>query len=350
MRRSVLVAPFLALACFCGPATAQQASKTSSDDVFARGCGDDRGIDRCADSVQKDMRARYNIAAAQELVDRGVTFRRVMLVDGYGQDVVAITAHRSPGSPPMVEVQVPAPKGDAYAPLQAVLDIETWERVLADSANFDRDVAPLKDQQPPICLHAWFAVSEAGDAARLSQNIVGEQANAAGMRRDAESACGGGLGITFAFRLADIAYAALPECRSIERGSVRNIPALLATCKRLQGDRPAAGEALATLGKLQRARGQMTRQESDWLLSSDAKALQPVLWSLLQQASAIYFDSPRAIDVDHVVARGKVVYWNEPAKSEDDQEAEIELDLIRQLDRFVIKSLRLADRRPAKRG
>jgi len=350
MKRLVLAASSLFLVSLGGPVAAQQAARTSADDVFARGCGDDRGIDRCADAVQKDMRARYDIAAAQELVDRGVTFRRVMLVDGYGQDVVAIMAHRSPGSAPVIEVRVPAAKGDASPPLQAALDVETWDGVLADSVNFDRDMVPLKEDGLPICLHAWFAVSEAGDAVRLTQNIVGEHTSPARIRRDAETACGGGLGMAFAFRLADIAYAALPECRAIKRDSVRNIPVLLATCKRLQGDRPAAGEALATLGKLQRARGQITRQESDWLLSNDSKDLQSVLWKLLQDASAIYFDSPRATDVDHVTVRGKAVYRNEPAKSEDDEDAEIELNLIRQLDRFVIKSLRLSDRRPVKRG
>lgn len=350
MKRSGLAGSFLFLACLGTPAVAQQAAKTGSDEVFARGCADDNGTDRCADPVQKEMRTRYRIPAAQELVDRGVTFRRVMLVDGYGQDVVAITAHRSPGSAPVVEVRVPAPEGDASTPLQAVLDVETWDRVLADSTHFDRDIEPLKDQPPAICLHAWFAVGEAGDATRLSQNIVAEQAIPARIRRDAEGACGGGMGITFAFRLADIAYAALRECHTIERASVRNIPVLLAVCKRLQGDRPAAGEALATLSKLQRSGGQMTRQESDWLVSDDSEALRPALWQLLEQASSIYFDSPKAADVDHVSVRGKALYWNEPAKSEDDQEAEIELDLIRQLDRFVIKSLRISDRRPAKRG
>jgi len=350
MKRLVLAASSLFLVSLGGPVAAQQAAKTSADDVFARGCGDDRGVDRCADAVQNDMRRRYGIAAAQELVDRGVTFRRVMLVDGYGHDVVAITAHRSPGSAPVIEVRVPGEKGDASAALQAALDLETWDRVLADSVHFDRDIVPLKEEGLPICLHAWFAVGEAGDAVRLTPNILGEHRRPARIRRDAETACGGGLGMAFAFRLADVAYAALPECRTIERTSVRNIPALLATCKRLQGDRSAAGEALAVLGKLQRGRAQITRQESDWLLSDDSENLQPMLWKLLQEAGAIYFDSPRASDSDHVTVRGKAVYWNEPEKSEDDQDAEVELDLIRQRDRFVIKSLRLSDRRAAKRG
>ena len=348
MKRSLLATALL-LVLFGGPAVAQQEGRPSADDVFARGCGDDRGTDRCADTVQKEMRDRYGIAAAHELVAGGVTFRRAMLVDGYGGDVVAITAHRSPGHAPQIEVRVPTGKGDISAPLQAVLDGEAWDRILADSAHFDRDLVPLKDQQPAICLHAWFAVTEAGDSARLVQNILGEQTAAPRVRRDAESACGNGMGVTFAFRLADIAYAALKECHPIDRASVRNVPMLLATCKRLRGDRLAAGEALATLSKMQRARGQMTRQESDWLLSSDSKNLQPALWSLLQEASAIYFESPEATDVDHVIVRGKVAYRNEPAKAEDDEQADIELALIRQVDRFVIKSFRLSDRRTAKR-
>ncbi|MEG3181797.1 hypothetical protein [Sphingomonas sp. LT1P40] len=331
------------------PTLADQAGKAPVDDVFERGCGDDNGIDRCSDAVQDKMRSLYGFESGKDLIARGITFRRVMLVDGYGRDVVAISAHRILGRAPVIEVRIPgAPKAQA-ATLEATLSSEVWARVIAESTNFDRDLVRRKgvtEDEISLCLHAWFAVGEAGDARRIEQHILPEQFTEPVYRRDAETACGGGLGMSFAFRLADIAYEALAECGTVDRATVRNIPMLLAACSALKGDRQSAGEALAVLHKLRPGIG-LTQKESDRLVAHNADSVQPQLWSLLQSAGAIFFDSPDGVDVDHVTVRGTAFYWNTD-KPDDDEEATVELALIRQLDQFVVKSLRVSERRPKK--
>ncbi len=347
----VLWLALASLVCTAAPSLAQPGGKAPVDDVFDRGCGDDNGTDRCSDAVQDKMRSLYGLESGKELLARGVTFRRVMLVDGYGRDVVAISAHRIPGRAPVIEVRTPSAHTAQSAPLEATLDSEAWARVIAESANFDRDLVRRKgvpEDEISLCLHAWFAVGEAGDARRLEQHVLGEQQTDPVYRRDAETACGGGLGMSFAFRLADIAYEVLAECGTIDRATVRNIPMLLATCAGLKGDRQSAGEALAVLHKLRPGIG-LTQKESDRLVAHDADSVQPQLWSLLQTAGAVFFDSPEGVDVDHVTARGTAVYWNTD-KADDDEEATVELALIRQLDGFVVKTLRVSERRPMKRS
>lgn len=332
------------------PALAQQGSKAPVDDVFDRGCGDDNGTDRCSDAVQDKMRSLYGLESGKDLIARGVTFRRVMLVDGYGRDLVAISAYRAPGRAPVIEVRTPGASKAPSATLETALSSEAWMRVIAESANFDRDLVRRKgvaEDEISLCLHAWFAVGEAGDARRIEQHVLPAQFTEPVYRRDAETACGAGLGMSFAFRLADIAYEVLAECGTIDRATVRNIPMLLATCAGLKGDRQSAGEALAVLHKLRPGIG-LTQKESDRLVAHDADSVQPQLWSLLQTAGAVFFESPEGVDVDHVSARGTAIYWNTD-KADDDEEATVELALIRQLDGFVVKSLRVSERRPMKR-
>lgn len=345
-----LLLALVCLALTAAPSLGQQRGKAPVDDVFDRGCGDDNGTDRCSDAVQDKMRSLYGLESGKDLIARGVTFRRAMLVDGYGRDVVAISAHRTPGRPPVIEVRIPGALKAQPAPLEATLNGEAWARVIAESANFDRDLVRRKgvaEDEVSLCLHAWFAVGEAGDARRIEQHVLPEQLSEPVYRRDAETACGGGLGMSFAFRLADIAYEVLAECGTINRATVRNIPMLLATCAGLKGDRQSAGEALAVLHKLQPGIG-LTQKESDRLVAHDADSVQPQLWSLLQTAGAVFFESPEGVDVDHVSARGTAIYWNTD-KADDDEEATVELALIRQLDGFVVKSLRVSERRPMKR-
>jgi len=346
----ILLLALAGLVVAAAPTLAQQGGRAPVDDVFDRGCGDDNGIDRCSDAVQDKMRSLYGLESGKDLIARGVTFRRVMLVDGYGRDVVAISAHRVPGRAPVIEVRTPGATKVRSTILEAALSNEAWARVIAESANFDRELVRTKgssENEISLCLHAWFAVGEAGDARRIEQHVLPEKLTEPVYRRDAETACGGGLGMSFAFRLADIAYEVLAECGTIDRATVRNIPMLLATCAGLKGDRQSAGEALAVLHKLRPGIG-LTQKESARFVAHDA-AVQPQLWSLLQTAGALFFESPEGVDVDHVNVRGTAAYWNTD-KADDDEEATVELKLIRQLDGFVVKSLRMSERRPMKRG
>lgn len=72
---------------------AQDAPRSMEEmrEIFDRGCGDDNGTDRCDGAVQERMRELYGIEPPEALLAKGATIRRAMFVDGYGNDVAAIT-------------------------------------------------------------------------------------------------------------------------------------------------------------------------------------------------------------------------------------------------------------------
>lgn len=354
MRLALLAAVLLQVCC---PPTWAQDAEAASDNVFDRGCGDDDGNDRCAADVQRRMRELYGLADVESLAQQGVTLRRAMFVDGYGNDVVAVTFGREPGRPPMVEIETPH-REDAPGPqaLSAAISREVWDRVLTASQNFDRR---LEDEWSPrqadrngelrICLHGWFVVAEAADAQRMSQNIVGQHVERGRARRDAEGACADGMAVPFAFELAKMALASLPECGSLDAGEFRNEPVILATCHRLGGDRLAAGDAMRLVNKLSGNNSRMPQgREFGWLFAESAKALEePFRAAVTHGNAALYFDPPYATDVDHATAQGQIVFWGEGgADGEDDEQADIRLQLVRQLGEFVIQSYEISERRP----
>lgn len=347
-----------------------QRSWAEIQEIFDRGCGDDQGTDRCDSEVQQRMRDLYRIASPSEMLDEGITMRRAMLVDGYGNEVAAITFARKPGESPKVEVRAPWPEGAPEPrPLTAAVSSETWAAALGRSENFDQQLVrelPRDDadgsRAPPrsICLHAWFVVVEAADAPRVNPNILAGTGSGATerdpslpvdapmepgrLRADAESACADGLAMEYAFALADLAYAALPECSTLEIEDFRNQAMLLGQCFRLAGDRLVAGEANALVHKLERALRLEQRKELEWLFVGFGEERAERFRAAIDGGS-LYFFAPHGADADHAMVEGQLLYFDEEAE-ERTEIADLKLNLLRQTGEFVIDTFEVTNRRP----
>lgn len=208
------------------------------------------------------MRASYGWKSARELIAEKVQFRRFMMVNGYGRDVLAVTFERRPGSSPQVAVEVPQEE-EAEAlglppptPLTGALGKTHWQRALNLTLNFDEELAREvpNDQAEQrefisVCLHSWVVVIEGAD-----YPVSGDGGESTvELRTDIEDGCSDGLAMPAAFALAELAYEALPECHDLELEEYRNRVMLLAYCKRLGGDRVAATKAAAFIKKLEDA-------------------------------------------------------------------------------------------------
>lgn len=354
--------------------TAASAQERPPASVESRGlpdadCSDDDGNDRCSRTAHERMRGLYGIESPKVLLARGVTMRRAMFVDGYGNDLVAITFWREPGKAPMVEVRTPqAEGGEEPQPLRAAVSGRTWDEIVAASAYFDRDLAAEPPQPgsaamsppgPRLCLHSWVVVAEAIDAPRVSPNIVfgtGSVAAArdpslpvevvttpASIRSDTEDACSDGLGMAYAMKLAKAGLDQLTECSSLKLDEFRNEPHLLATCHRLRGDRLVAGEANALPQRLRRALSTENAQQVGRLFVGTGIERQNRYRSAIAGGS-VYFEAPVGIDADHATIEGEVVWTGEDGSPTE--RADLTLNLLRITGGFVIDTFEISGRRP----
>lgn len=337
-------------------------------DAFERGCGDDRGVDRCDSKTQQRMHAAYRIDSPQELLASEATARRAMFVDGYGNDVVSVTFIRRQGAAPVVEVATETIDGfPEPQPLVSVVSKDAWDRVLARSRNFDALLAseiPKLDKDgkpvrgPSFCLHAWFTIVEAVDAPRPSPNTLMGSMSEGGanvvqiaapqdpgrIRVDAESACAGGLSQAYAFELAEIAFDSLAECSSLDPDGYRNLAEVLRTCSQLRGDRLAAGEAMGLVKALNNGGSRGDEQALRYLFAGmgDRKFEQ---FKQDIDGGQPYFLAPRAEGPHAASVEGRLVYYDPEAKRTS-HVADISLALTRQFDRFRIASWSITNKRP----
>lgn len=224
-----------------------------------RRCTDDKGFERCAVEAQSKTRGLYGLDDIGTLAAQGSYVRRTMLVDGYGNDILAVSFVREKGSDPYVEIRARLRKG-AKEPRRIRLSIalSEWNELLAKGRYFDRDLAPLKlsdGSQAPlnICLHSWVVTVEAADPARLSDNSLPASDLEPEIRTKTQSACDDGLATEFAFQLADMAYDLIPVCQSVDLSFQRNRATALNACLTMSGDRAAAGQALSLVHEMRRA-------------------------------------------------------------------------------------------------
>lgn len=369
MRFIVFAALFLAAFVSASAFAEENRSPSAVDTVFARGCGDDRGVDRCDSAVQQRMRDLYAVAATDVLLGQGVTLRRAMFVDGYGNDVVAISFVRRPGQSPTVEVHVPQNGTVAGRPLAAQLSNDMWQAVLAQSRFFDRALAPetnngeQNEDSMTFCLHGWFVVVEAVDSPRVNQNTLAGTGSVAEerdpslpvdapmdpgrIRSDAESSCADGLASDFAFAMAEIAHQALPECGSLVRATYRNIPELLRQCRLLAGDRLVAGEAAELAEKLERAIRAGDEQEQAWLFVGIGPQRSARLRSAIT-GGRLWFARFTGIDADHAEISGLIYFDN--AGDGAGEVMDVTFRLIRQTGKLVIDTFEVSNRRPIGTG
>jgi hypothetical protein len=249
----------------------------------------------------------------------------------------------------MVEVSIPRKTGTPAAqPLSTVVSQETWDLVLKSSRDFDqqlvRELPEHRNQQDPGCLHGWLVVVEAVDAARMDQNVFGQEKSPATIRRDAENACVGGLANKYAFELARLAREQLRECGSLGAEDIGDDAIFLATCARLGGDRMAAGDAYLFMEKLTERMDEARMFGRDELgsefFAASAKDLAATFNTALKNCH-IYVYSTHAPDVDHATVDGRAEFRTD----DEGYAAEIRLELVRQFGHFVVLSYKLSDKR-----
>lgn len=197
-------------------------------------CRDDKGQDRCDTAIQTQMRDRFGLKPIATLAAAGSIVRRVMYVDGYGRDLVAIEFVRAVGSDPMVRVSLPAKGPQSRGVMEAAMSAKRWTSIIDGSRQFHRSFAPLAkgaNDDINICLHSWVYTVEAADPD--GRPLV---------RRAIDDACQDGPAAQFASLVAKEALTAFPVCAALDRRHHRNEATMLATCFRLKGDRLAAAE------------------------------------------------------------------------------------------------------------
>lgn len=198
-------------------------------------CFDDNLTDRCAAEEQARVRALLGMASIEDEAAAGVEAYRAFFVDGYGQDMPAVSFERRPGRSP--EVVVYGRNGQRMtAPVSATL----WAQVRSESTFADRELQPIPSNSPwlpPMCLHAWVQTVEMANSNTSRSEI-------APVRRRTEDACAAQLTTRFAFFLASEAVKAVPPCDVLSEQRQRNAVTLLVTCSGLMGDRLAAAELL----------------------------------------------------------------------------------------------------------
>lgn len=222
-----------------------------------RECTDDNLTDRCSVENRGKQRALFGEGAIETFQTSRAVVRRAFIVDGYGNDVVAVTFERLPGKDARLRVRprrYNADGTDSYVEMEAVVPLAVWNDVIARSENFDRQLVPLpvETDEGRICLHAWIATVEALDAD-------------GSVRQRTQNACGDGLAVDYAFVLAAVAVKLLPWCDALTPNQFRNDPNRLQTCGALEGDRLSAALAVNSyLGSKLTAPGGVGTESSLW--------------------------------------------------------------------------------------
>lgn len=231
----------------------------SANERVDRNCSDDRGQDRCGQVAQANTRDRYGLVDIDKMAANGAYVRRAMIVDGYGNDVLAVSFIREKGKDPFVEIRGPMSEGRKdHRSVVMPISISEWNEVRSKGAYFDRDLASTSKENggtelTNICLHSWMVIVEAADPSRLSSNTLPAMGEDANVRRKTQSACNGGLAVEYAFQLVDFAYEMLPVCQSVDVEFHRNKAMALNTCLLLSGDKAAAGQAVSLSNSISRA-------------------------------------------------------------------------------------------------
>lgn len=204
------------------------AAQTPNDD-----CRDDNSRDRCASVEQTKARRLFGVKAIEmHAADRDIV-RRVFYVDGYGSDLIVISAVRTRTGAPELRVDFPSSDRRISGPLTVPLPLALWHDINARTASL-----PWTSPPPPsdpkgelsICLHAWVYTLEAATP---------------GVRRVTEDACRRGPGQDFASWLADATVPLFPHCAALDKKRHRNSATLLRSCGILSGrDRMAAAGAM----------------------------------------------------------------------------------------------------------
>ncbi len=202
----------------------------------AQPCARNDVMDRCSPEQHARMLELYGMPPIDAHQEAGDRVRRAFYVDGYDNDVVAISFIRTRGREPIVSVHLPRREGQRFEPLVTSVPEDVWNDALRRSRLFERTLEPLSKVDPGtelICLHAWIWTVEATDP-------PGPDGQPNGVRRRTDNGCDDGLAGRYADELAVSARSLLSYCRGLDLRRSRGEASLLAECFKLRGDRNAA--------------------------------------------------------------------------------------------------------------
>jgi hypothetical protein len=240
----------------------------------AEGCRADRNTENCAAARARYFQRLYGVRPFEAHRDAGDQVRRVFYVDGYGNDVVAISFERHPGRDPMLFVYLQHLAGEpAPAPLQAPVPEAVWHDLIERSALLDRRVVPEPEPAPSaegeqtvrLCTDGWTYTAEATDPPPFE----GAEPT---LTRRTEGACDDGLIELFAGEVERAAFPLIPHCAGLDRSQYRNAATLFQTCAVLRGDRMAAAVAMNSAHELFRI-----ERAEDWSLLESAFGYETVI-------------------------------------------------------------------------
>lgn len=240
------------------------------DAAVSRDCLDDNHVNRCDDGRRNETLARFSAPTIEADAGSGAEIYRVLMVDGYGQDLPVIAFERRPGFPPQAVVY--AANGRK---MTANISLELWGRAQRELRFADQAVtpeAPAVDGRamPAICLHSWVSTVEMA-------NSYLDRSRRVPVRRRTEDACTAGLTTQSAFGLMALAMEAFPQCEALNEQQYRSAANRLGACAALEGDIPAAAEVRNTLNTLERTRtGEAT--PNFWRRYTGVNAAPTVTW------------------------------------------------------------------------
>lgn len=320
----------------CIPAGAQ----AQQEAVSVEGCEDEFGL--CDSRTRREKLAPYGFDEAEAEAKRGVTLRRFIVWDHWGQHLVAGMFFRAPGQSPQVEIFSPDRSPDVQ-PLRAAISQQAWQRVLDLSSGFEHRLAGeprpsssvIKDgDKLIICFHPQAALIEAVDQIGA---VVGSRRVERGplVRRNDGNSCTG-LAWPVAQQMAQVAIENLPECSTILPTTGEQVLSLLETCRALGGDRMAAGEVYRQL------------TESRFPHATPGASMFPFSGSTLQAFETamagcdLLVDGVEARDSDHAEVAATLFCREQEPYSR----ATMQLRMFRDDDRFVVSDFTVSERRP----
>jgi hypothetical protein len=184
------------------------------------------------------MRELYGVQSIEELAAAGTEVRRIFYVDDYERDVVLIAFVRAQGRDPELQVHYPRREADqATEPVRVLVTQDSWDEIARRGAYFDRSFQPLADPQREICIHSWVYAIEAAERS----GVAGETLQT---RRRVQDTCEEAPARVYGADIQRIALPLVPHCAALDREQYGNSASVLAACRKLQGDRIVAAEAM----------------------------------------------------------------------------------------------------------
>lgn len=246
------------------------AALVGQDAAVSRDCLDDNLVNRCDDGRRNETLVRFSAPTIEADAESGAEIYRVLMVDGYGQDLPVIAFERRPGFSPQAVVY--ANNGRR---LTANIGLDLWGRAQRELRFADRAItpeAPTADRRalPATCLHSWVSTVEMA-------NSHLDRSRRVPVRRRTEDACTAGLTTQSAFGLMALAMEAFPQCEALNEQQYRSAANRLGACAALDGDIPAAAEVRNTLNTLERARTNETMPDF-WRRYTGINAVPTVTW------------------------------------------------------------------------